>query len=146
MTIEQFAKNKNTSKKKVIKWIEKGLIPQADLKENYVPDSARKPYTQARAKKASSIYHSIIKASNSRYHVLPQLYGMDEKEFNVYINNLVEAGILTIRESDGVRYYDVTFQYQSIKGDKLNKIIGTLVESAAKGMTCAITDGFKQYI
>lgn len=41
MTIDQFASNNVIKRKKVEKWINDGLIPRADLAQNYVPDSAR---------------------------------------------------------------------------------------------------------
>lgn len=50
MTISDFATEVKTSEKTVIKWINNGYIPGASVENNYVPDSARKPYTKARAK------------------------------------------------------------------------------------------------
>ena len=44
MTIEQYA-NKNGKKIEIVlKWIYDGLIPQASVDNDFVPDSARVPY------------------------------------------------------------------------------------------------------
>ena len=74
MDIDQFASNNGVKRKTVEKWIEKGLIPKADFEKNYVPDSARQPCTNARAKNANAIYVSMVKASFERKHILPVLY------------------------------------------------------------------------
>lgn len=61
MTIDEYAQKYSVKKKEtVIKWILDGLVPGADLATNYIPDSARQPYTNARAKSADSIYYSIV--------------------------------------------------------------------------------------
>lgn len=52
MTISDFATKHTISERTVRVWIEKGYIPGASLAEDYVPASARKPYTKARAKPA----------------------------------------------------------------------------------------------
>ena len=75
MTIDMFMNNYGIKKKEtVIIWILENLIPGANLATDYVPDSARPPYTKARVKDADSIYCSIVAASRKRYHVLPKTY------------------------------------------------------------------------
>lgn len=109
MTINAFMHNYGIKKKEtVIKWILDDLIPGSNLGADYVPDSARPPYTKARAQNTQSIYHSIVVASRNRCHVLPKLYNICEDEFNSYINQLVAANLITIRETDGITYYDAT--------------------------------------
>jgi hypothetical protein len=46
MTISDFATKVKTSEKTVIRWINNGYIPGASVENNYIPDSARKPYTE----------------------------------------------------------------------------------------------------
>ena len=83
MTIDVFIYNYGLKRKDTfISWIKNGLIQCANLEKDYVPDSARPPYTKARAKKAGAIYVSIVKASCNRQHVLPKLYRRGDDEFN----------------------------------------------------------------
>lgn len=140
MTIETFAKNNNIKEKRVKGWIEKELIPRADLDRNYVPDSARQPYTKARAKKASSIYLSIVRASNKRFHVLPQLYGICDDEFEGYINQLVAARLIVKRETDEVTYYDAALEVVNLNRKFVLEAIGMISAGIARGTTEAYMD------
>ena len=105
MTISDFATEVKTSKETVIKWINNGYIPGASVENNYVPDSARKPYTKARAKNSDAVYCSIVKACMNFCHVVPALYNMRDDEFNGYIDRLIAAGYISTRVADGVTYY-----------------------------------------
>lgn len=67
MTISDFATKVKISEKTVIKWINNGYIPGASVENNYVPDSARKPYTKARAKKQR---HCLLQYSKGVYEFL----------------------------------------------------------------------------
>ena len=136
MTIDVFMKNNNIKKKEtVIKWIIEGLIPGGDLANNYVPDSARVPFTQARAKGAKSIYCSIIKATSKQRHVLPQLYNICLDEFNGYIDRLEAAGLIVKRETEGVMYYDLPLN----KPKYTRKFIIDAIEACSKGITQGLT-------
>ena len=118
-------------KKTVIKWISKDLIPGADLTADYVPDSARPPYTKARAKDADSIYCSIVAASYNRYHVLPKIYKICDDEFNGYINRLVEANLISIRVTDNITYYDTPLTAKKCR----RKFILEAIEACSKGLS-----------
>lgn len=108
MTIEKFMQNNKIKKKEtVIKWIIEDLIPGARLMDNYIPDSARVPYTRARARNVQGIYVSIFNACNKQKHVLPQLYGICSEEFEHYIVQMEKAGLIERRVTDGITYYDV---------------------------------------
>ena len=132
MTIDTFMDNYGIRKKEtVIKWIIEKLIPGADLESDYIPDSARPPYTKARAKDANSIYCSIVSASCKRYHVLPQLYKICTDEFNGYINRLVEADLISIRVTDNITYYDATLNAKNCN----KKFILNAIESCSKGLS-----------
>lgn len=135
MTIEEFMENKGIKNRKTIEeWIRKGYIPKASIKDNFIPNSARVPYTKARAKNSKSIYVSIVKASSKLQHVVPSMYKICDDEFDGYINRLIEARLIDKRVSDGVTYYDAT-----IDADKINeKFVLTVIEKASKGVTEAI--------
>ena len=137
MTIQEFAAAKKVKVKTVESWIEKGLIPLADLSENYVPNSARAPYTGARAKKSDAIYTSIVRASKELKHVLPSLYGICDEEFEGYIDRLVEAGFIERRTTDGVTYYDATLMASNTTDKAILHTLEMLVGAAAYGIAKA---------
>ena len=132
MTIDTFMSNYGIKKKEtVIKWIVEDLIPGADLASDYVPNSARPPYTKARVKDADSIYCSIVAASRKRYHVLPKIYKICDDEFNGYINRLVEANLISIRVTDNITYYDTP-----LTAKKCNrKFILEAIEACSRGIS-----------
>ena len=136
MTIEVFMDNYGIKKKEtVISWIKKGYILGADFSANKVPDSARPPYTKARAKKVDAIYLSIVEATRRRLHVLPQIYKICPDEFNNYITQLENAGLIVRRVSDGITYYDL-----AVSATRLNKkFILDAIERCSKGIAEGVT-------
>lgn len=106
MTIDEFATRTQTKKSTVISWVSKGLIPGAY--GEYVPDSARMPYTRARAKTGESIIKSILKACNAKMGICAGIYGIAEEDFNTYISGLISGGYIASYEADGVQYYNIT--------------------------------------
>lgn len=127
-----FMNNYGIKKKEtVIKWILEKLIPGADLATDYVPDSARPPYTKARAKDTDSIYYSIVVASHKRYHVLPKIYKICDDEFNGYISRLVEANLISIRVTDNITYYDTPPTTKKCN----RKFILKAIEACSKGIS-----------
>jgi hypothetical protein len=138
LTIEAFAKQNNKSKKTVIEWIRKGYIPGANLENNNIPKSARVPYTSARAKNANAIYCSIIKAANQRKHVVPEIYGIGQDEFDGYIRRLKEAGFIELRVSDGITYYDATTNAMKCS----RKFILDAIEAGTKGLASGVTEAY----
>ncbi len=107
MTVNDFIEKTGASKKRVTGWIKKGLVPGADLNKNFVPNSAREPYTAARAKKPKAIYKSILKATELGQHVLPAIFKICQDEFDGYIKRLEETGKIIIRVTDNIEYYDL---------------------------------------
>lgn len=136
MTIRAFAHAMNKSVKTVQKWVQDGYIPGASIENDYIPDSARIPYTQARAKNANAIYCSIVKAANERMHVVPKLYGISQEEFDGYIRRLTEAGFVESRVADGVTYYDATLQV----AHSSRAFILAVIEAGAKGLASGVTE------
>lgn len=127
MTIKEFMNNNGLKNRSTVeKWINDELIPNASIENDYIPNSARAPYTKARAKKAESIYRSILKACRERKHVLPKIYKMSSEEFNQYINQLENAGLINRRTEDGVEYYDVSLYALKLKEEEMNKKITTI--------------------
>ena len=134
--IDNFMNNYGIKKKEtVIKWILENLIPGADLVSDYVPDSARPPYTKARAKNVNSIYYSIVDASRKRYHVLPKIYKICEDEFNGYIDRLVNANLIEIRITDNITYYDAPLPDKNCN----RKFILSALEACSKGIAEGVT-------
>jgi hypothetical protein len=108
MTIQEFANRYDIKDLNTIhEWRHKGYIPGAKCIHDVwiIPDLARPPYTKARAKTTTAIYVSIVKACENRKSVFPALYKLDEREFQIYINNLKAMGLLSIVKEDGVNYY-----------------------------------------
>ena len=143
MTIEEFMNNNEVKlRSTVIGWIRKGYIPRANEGENYIPNSARVPYINAKARTSDAIYNSIVEASRQRKHVMPALYRMGDDEFQGYINRLVEAGFIVIRISDGVTYYDATLKAKNANKNFILKVIKALAEGTSYGATKAMLDNF----
>lgn len=135
MTITTFMNNYGIKKKEtVIKWILEDLIPSADIGKDYVPDSARPPYTRARAKSSDSIYYSIVDASRKRCHVLPKIYKICEGEFNGYISRLVEANLIVIRTTDNITYYDTPLTAKNCN----RKFVLEMIKAGSEGAVTAI--------
>ena len=138
MTIEKFALDNKIGKKIVEKWIKEGLIPKADLEKNYVPDSARQPFTKARAKNTNAIYVSMVKASYNRRHILPALYKICDDEFYGYIERLINAGCLEKRISDDVTYYDATIKASELNRQFILKALKAISKGVSEGATSAV--------
>ena len=114
MTIEAYMNKYHQSKKTVNLWISNGYIPGANLEADYIPDSARMPYTAARAKTANGIYKSIINASKSLKHVVPELYKIHKDEFDGYIRRLSQSGYIE-------RIFNYKYPYEYI--DRFEEMI-----------------------
>lgn len=139
MTVDAFRERCGASTKTVKAWIENGYVPGANWDADYVPDSARPPFTEARAKSQypNSVFTSIVKAALKRKHVLPELYGMCQDEFDGYVNQLVEAGLIRIRITDDITYYDPTLQAERQSKSEIKQLIKECVEAASRGVTSA---------
>ena len=138
MTIEKFSLDNKVKRRTVVMWINNGYIPNADLEKNYIPNSARPPYTKARAKNANAIYVSMVKAAYYKKHIFPALYKICDEEFNGYVEELIRCGLLRKRKTDGVTYYDATAR---VRPSELNqKFILSIIEAVSRGVTGATLD------
>ena len=147
MTLEEFVRISEVSENTVKSWIKQGLVNGAtvDLEGNYsISDLARPPYTQARAKDARAIRKSIIRGCVKRCSVNTKVFKIPEEEFQVYISDLISAGLITKKEVDGTTYYYSTKKADDSSENTWMKILktvtGTLVEKAAKGATEAVIE------
>ncbi len=139
MTIEKFCEiNSIRNKQKVKKWIQDGLIPGANLSKNYIPDSARIPYTNTRARTATSICKSIVHASEKRYHVLPQLFKISNDEFQGYIDCLVHEKLIAKRITDNITYYDAIVNGDTIRTPEHQKFVKSVIEGVVCGAVSAV--------
>ena len=112
MTVKEFAEKHKTKEVTVKKWIEKGFIAGVVKQDNeyMIPSSARKPYTERRAKNGKAILKSIVRACEKRCGISAALYKITEQEFQNYITSLLEDGIISAYEEDGIIYYNVTLK------------------------------------
>ena len=137
MTITQFSEKHKKKIETVLKWIYDGLIPQASVDNDYVPDSARIPY-RSNAKNADSIYESIVRASSEQKHVCAKTYGLCEQEFLGYIERLVDAGLIVKRNTDNVTYFDATLSAGEIKR---KRVLG-IIQAASAGIAYGVSSAF----
>lgn len=150
MTIQEFMEsNKLKSKKTVEKWLDDGLIPGSRKNENKdwtIPEMARPPYTQKRAKSAPAIYTSIVKACIQRLGVCAKLYGISEIEFNVYIECLEKEGLIAVKTVDDIPYYFATPKSETLTSRKgwekrIKSVLCKIVEATALGITKGTIEG-----
>ncbi|MFQ7194750.1 hypothetical protein [Thomasclavelia spiroformis] len=112
MNIKEFAeKYKIKNEKKIVNWIDSDILPGAyklDNGEYYISEYSKPPYTSARARKCDAIYTSIVKACDKRKSVCAKLYKLNEDEFNLYIEQLMEKNIIEKRTYDNCDFYYAT--------------------------------------
>lgn len=138
MTIDAYMVHYRIKRKEtVIKWILNGYIPNANLETDYIPDSARMPYTSTRAKNAKAIYKSIITATIQRKHVVPELYKITKDEFDGYIRRLSQSGYIEIRVTDGIEYYDATLKANTFNLKEFLQFTQAVSAGVAEGITTA---------
>lgn len=149
MTIEEFMTSFNISKRSTIeRWLEEDLIPGSRRNKQGEWDLskfARPPYTKARARKASSIYISIVDGCNQRKCVFAKLYKIPQEEFQIYIDQLIRASLISVKRDRGVEFYFATPTSIDYKNDRkgLKRIIKTfdpLIAAASYGVTKAVLD------
>ena len=138
MTIQEFSDRNWKQISTVKKWIKKGWIPGASIEKNYVPDSARVPYTAARAKKPKAVYASMVKACLAQQHIMPELYHISQEEFDGYVCELVNKGLLRKRITDGIIYYDATLLAENTQLSTIERIINGITKAVVEGGVTAM--------
>lgn len=127
LTMKEFMKRVGVTKKKyVIAWVEEGLIPSVQKEgDTYLfPDSARRPY-RSHCKPnsdAKTIRGSIVNACLKRQHILASTFYLSEGEFKSYVDDLIKAGLITLRKEDGICYYDSTLKSEQFRELGVEKI------------------------
>lgn len=150
MTISEFADRFQIKNERLIKeWIDKELIPgvqqDSETQDWIIPDRAWPPYTNARAKNANAIYKSIVKGISNRKYVSSKIYKMDEKEFLLYIKQLVKANIIEMDFEDNIPYYSATLESQKFLESKnpekyIEAILLKITEAISKGTVDALIE------
>lgn len=105
VTIEEFARMNDVKPSTVRGWISKGFIPGAH--DDYIPLSARRPYTDTRAKGGTAIIRSILFACENSLGITASLYGLSEPAFCSYIDQMLNDGYISSYEEDGATYYNI---------------------------------------
>ncbi len=137
MTPNEYMERYGIKKRRLTEWAKTGLIPGADLANNYIPDSARKPYTCTRARKPKAIYKSILKATEQGQHVLPVIFKICQDEFDGYIKRLEEAGKIIVRTTENIEYYDLPVP-QGINLEVIEKLVEVPIRGISEGATSAL--------
>lgn len=149
MDINGFMRKESIKKEKtVLSWLEKEYIPGAELIDGkwYIPENARKPYTERRACNGYSIYRSMVKAFAKGKNVVPQLYNMTTEKFNLYLKTLEEWEFIEKERLDGLIYYNATpkgKEFISFNNSALNKFIQMSISSVSEGAINAIMNHAK---
>lgn len=111
MNIEEFARKLDKNTDTVRNWVDHHYIPgvRTDEEGNYIiPNSARKPYTETRARNKAAIYKSMVKACDKGCGITAELYKISDAEFQSYIQQLLDLQYICSYVEDGVTYYNIT--------------------------------------
>lgn len=138
----------------VMKWLDKELIPGVAYNEETeqweFAESSRRPHTvRLKAKAdANKIRASMVYACVKRHHINAAMYHMSQSEFNAFVADLEEAGLIKIRKEGPWVYYDSTLKSESYRGKTFTQIerliktcLSTTAEAAAKGAVTAYLSG-----
>ena len=144
MTLDSFADYCGKSKKTVEGWLNKNYIPGAYIIEGthvwHIPDNARSPYMKQKKKNGGAgMYKSIAKAVAAGEGICAELYKMPQQRFDVYVNQLIDAGIITSYTAEGVKYYETTMDTLNFSKKSLISI-EKFIEAGSKGAAQGITE------
>lgn len=108
MTIKEVANKFDVKESTVVNWCTKRFIrgvKQDSTGTFVIPESVKKPYTKNRSK-GDAIYTSIVKGTLKGFDVTASLYGLSDAEFEKYIQQLTDAGVIDsyIDELSGIEY------------------------------------------
>lgn len=127
-------------------WVEKGylpgVVPTEDGTDWYIPERTWRPYTDARATDVNAIYTSIVKGCLLQRRPIAEIYKCSQQEFDIYIDELVQADLIRIEIDGGINYYYATLkseEYANRSKRELSKFVksclSTIIEAGAKGIT-----------
>ena len=148
MNISAFMKKVRANKRTVENWLEKGMISGADFNEItgewFIPDSARRPYIAPwnLGTDADSIRISIVNACLKNQYISKETYHLSKGEFSGYIDQLIDAGLITKRIEDEIVYFDSTLdssKFANMKKTQRRNAIAKIVKEAIKVAPYVIT-------
>lgn len=151
MTIKEYMTEVGVSNRKYVQeWIEQDLIPGVikgdSLEKTQFPDSARRPYRNRWLRagiSADKIRAHIVKACLERKHITKKIFKASDGEFNGFIHDLINAGLIRKRVEDGIDYYDSTIMCDSYRGKALieiKKFVIEAIEATSKGISQGTTE------
>jgi hypothetical protein len=132
MSPQEVARKFEVELSTVINWCKKGYIRGLSIDEQsgeyIIPSSVKRPYTQTRAK-GDAIYTSIVKAVLNDYDICAELFHMESAEFEKYIGELKECGLISSYISEtGIEYYCRTLKSSDFSKLRKNRVIAVLRE------------------
>ena len=151
MSLQKYMRKVGVTKTKYVeRWIEQNLIPGIEpgesLADTKFPDSARRPYCEGSLKpelSADKIRAHIVRACIQRRHITKDTCYASQGEFDGYICDLEQAGLITKRLEDGIVYYDSTLKSDTYTGKSLQVIrqfVCDAIEAVTKGATSAMLE------
>lgn len=138
----------------IMAWLDKELIPGAVYNEETeqweFAESSRRPHTvRLKAKAdANKIRASMVYACVKRHHINASMYHMSQSEFDAFVADLEEAGLIKVRREGVWVYYDSTLKSESYRGKSFSQLerlikacLSVTAEAAAKGAVTAYLSG-----
>lgn len=140
MTFEDFKKKKNIKRNCTLEdWLENNYIDGARKIDGkwFIPENARRPYTERKAKEGYALYKSFVRAYYKGKSVAPALYNISNEKFDTINNWLLSKDLIEKEELDGLTYYNATAEgekFISFSNSKIGNIYGLTIEKIAKGI------------
>ena len=130
MTIPEVASQFDVEEKTVETWCEKQWIRGVKCIDGKydIPASVKRPYNKRRAQ-GDAIYTSIIKGVLGGYDVTASLYDLSEAEFEKYIQQLKDAGVVDTYIDKNTK---VEYLCRTLKSNDFSKLRKNKVKSALK--------------
>lgn len=149
MTLNDFVAKYEKSERTVMNRLDKRLVPGAyvleDTREWYIPEDAQPPYMKKKPKNGGeAMYKSIANAVSDGCAVFPELYNMTKQRFDVYIDQLTAAGIITSYIAEDITYYETTFEtakFAKMPNKAVMEIMKQFIEAYSKGAAQGVTEG-----
>lgn len=148
MTLHDFAVKVKKTDKTVADWLDRHLVPGAYALEGshewYIPEDARPPYMKTKPKSGGdAMYKSIANAVSDGCAVFPELYNMTKQRFDVYIDRLIAADIITSYTTEGITYYEATLQtakFAKMTNNAAMIFLKECLEVCSKGAAKGVTE------
>lgn len=142
-TIDEFKKESKRSLRTVQSWIKNGLVNGAIYVDDMyqISDLARPPYMRASSKNSATIRKGIVVACKRRLSINAKVFKeLSEYEFNVYLGQVIDLGLVDKREVDGFTYYYATPKADSLTEAQVYQVVKGLTEAAFSAAFGAATE------